>query len=78
MVLIDRALAAANRELPAGDPSDLAGFTDQAKVAEFARASIAALVKSGLVAGNGSEIRPQGQATRAETAVLIYRIYTLS
>jgi len=75
MVLIDRAMKVAGKELVGGEHSDLDGFTDKSKIAPYAVESIATLVKNEIVIGDGSFINPLGNATRAETAVLIYRIY---
>ncbi|MCQ6561498.1 glycoside hydrolase domain-containing protein [Paenibacillus mendelii] len=77
MVLITRAMTIAGKKLPAGAASDLAGFADQGSIAPFAADSIAALVKSGIVTGSEGKINPVGHASRAETAVLIYRIYNM-
>lgn len=75
MVLIDRAMNAAGKGLAAGSEADIEEFADKEVIASYARQSVATLVKHGIVAGNGSGIHPSGNATRAETAVLIYRIY---
>jgi hypothetical protein len=77
MVLLDRALAMARKELVEGSAADLDAFADKESVASYARQSVATLVKNGLVMGNGKGINPVGKATRAEIAVLIYRIYNL-
>ncbi|MGF7033983.1 beta-glucosidase [Paenibacillus mucilaginosus] len=75
MTLAERALKLAGRELPAGDESVLGGFADRADLSAYAAESAAALVKSGLITGDGSRLNPLGTATRAETAVLIHRLY---
>jgi len=77
MVLIDRAMAAANHPLTAGTDADLAKFADRDSTAAYAKQSAAALVRNGIVRGSGAALNPLGNATRAETAVLIYRIYQL-
>ncbi|WP_127534342.1 S-layer homology domain-containing protein [Paenibacillus kobensis] len=46
-------------------------------VAPYAADSIATLVKHGIVTGSGSFMNPNGTATRAETAVIIDRLYHL-
>ncbi|MCZ8521150.1 polysaccharide lyase family 8 super-sandwich domain-containing protein [Paenibacillus caseinilyticus] len=76
MVLISRALKAAGRSLEAGTPEDLSGFTDRGQVAAYAVDSAATLIKNKVVEGDGTKLKPLATATRAETAVLIYRIYT--
>lgn len=75
MTLIDRAMEVANKELAAGTDADIAAFVDKSSIASYAVQSISTLVKNGIVTGDGTNINPLGNATRAETAVLIYRIY---
>ncbi|WP_020620897.1 alpha-N-acetylglucosaminidase TIM-barrel domain-containing protein [Paenibacillus daejeonensis] len=75
MVLLDRALALMGQPLEAGTSDDLVQFRDQGQVAGYAEQSVANLVKSGLIQGKGEHIDPLGQATRAEIAVLIERLY---
>ncbi|HEX9060898.1 MAG TPA: S-layer homology domain-containing protein, partial [Clostridia bacterium] len=75
MALIDRAMLAAKKNLSAGSVDDLNKFTDKSEISSYAAKSIASLIKNGIVTGNGTGINPLGIATRAETAVLIYRIY---
>ena len=75
MTLINRAMLAAKRDLASGTAADLEKFADKASVAFYAAQSVATLVKNGIVTGDAGNINPLGNATRAETAVLIYRIY---
>ncbi len=75
MVMIGRAMTAAGHSLNRGSAADLAGFKDRANVASYAVQSAATLVKSGIVEGSGEQINPRGITTRAEAAVVIYRIY---
>ncbi|MBU7316212.1 S-layer homology domain-containing protein [Paenibacillus oleatilyticus] len=75
MVLTARALDVSKKLEIRGAAADLASYSDQAAVASYATNSVAAMVKAGIVEGNGSGLNPQGQATRAETAVILYRIF---
>lgn len=75
MVLTARALDVSKKLEIRGDAGDLASYSDNAAVASYATNSVAAMVKAGIVEGNGSGLNPQGQATRAETAVILYRIF---
>ncbi|WP_202915278.1 glycosyl hydrolase family 95 catalytic domain-containing protein [Paenibacillus paridis] len=75
MVLIDRAMAFSNKTLLAGTSVEVQSFSDKDNIADYARQSVATLVKNGIVNGNGSNINPLGYASRAETAVLLYRMY---
>jgi hypothetical protein len=77
MVLIARALEATNRLLNTDHQDALSGYSDASRINDYARDGIAALVQSGIVEGNNGKISPKGNATRAETAVMIYRIYNL-
>lgn len=53
----------------------LAGFSDAADVADWARENIAAAAKAGLLKGkNGGRIAPLENATRAEAAVILERL----
>ncbi|MFD2328238.1 S-layer homology domain-containing protein [Cohnella sp. GCM10020058] len=73
--LIARALRGAGAGLPEGDAAALAAFADASAAAAYARPDLAALVGAGLLQGAGGKLRPQGQLTRAEAAVLLYRVY---
>lgn len=75
MVLIERAMAFANKPLLAGTSADVNAYYDKDNIADYAGQSIATLVKNGIVNGSGNNINPLGYASRAETAVLLYRIY---
>ena len=74
MTLVHRALAAADRELPAGGSLDR--FVDQSAVASYARESTAALVAAGIVQGVGdNKLEPRQPLTRAQAAVIIYNAW---
>ncbi|WP_410771292.1 endo-1,4-beta-xylanase [Fontibacillus sp. BL9] len=75
MVLTTRALAAAGKQ--AEDSTTLASYSDAAQIADFAKASAAALVKSGIVNGKDGKLAPTETLTRAEAAVILYRIWKL-
>ncbi|MGO4349453.1 S-layer homology domain-containing protein [Paenibacillus sp. MCAF9] len=77
ITMINRALKVTNQNLAAGTSADLSRFADHSKIASYAEQSVSTLVKNGIVDGDGANINPYGNATRAETAVLIYRIYNL-
>lgn len=73
--LVARALRSGGARLPEGDAAALAAFADASEVAAYARPDLAALVGADLLQGAGGKLRPQGQLTRAEAAVLLYRVY---
>lgn len=58
------------------DLSVLDQFPDKDLIADYAKPHIAAMVSLGLASGSGSGINPQGNLTRAEMAVLLYRLRT--
>lgn len=53
---------------------ELQAFTDASQVADYAASSVAALVREGLIEGSGDSLRPKDSTSRAETAVMLYRI----
>jgi hypothetical protein len=75
MNLTARAMKLAGKLKSTGVSADLNAFRDKGSVAPYAAESVASMVKEGLISGNGKLINPAGYATRAETAVLMYRIY---
>lgn len=58
------------------DLSVLDQFPDKDLIADYAKPHIAAMVSLGLASGSGSGINPRGNLTRAEMAVLLYRLLT--
>jgi hypothetical protein len=77
MVLTARTLQSVGSPLPAASQSVLSPFPDNAKIAEYAKDAVAALVQSGIITGDGTGINPLGNTSRAEMAVILYRILTL-
>lgn len=75
IVLTKKALEIKGKLTVQGEMPDLEGFSDKAWIASYALDSISSLVKAGLIEGSGEKINPLGSTTRAEAAVLIYRIY---
>ncbi|WP_088831364.1 Ig-like domain-containing protein [Paenibacillus tyrfis] len=69
-----RALNTVRNMKMTGSAEALAGFADRAKVAAYAVDSLAGMVKEGLIQGDGQALNPEGNATRAEVAVFMYRI----
>nr|QGT51054.1 hypothetical protein Firmicute1046_1300 [uncultured Firmicutes bacterium] len=49
-------------------------FSDGAEVADYAREAVEAFVETGLLSGDGENLRPLSGATRAEAAVMLWRI----
>ena len=71
MALIFRALEAIGYSLQDGE---LEEFTDASEVSEYALPAVRALTASGLVGGTNGKLDPHGNATRAEVAVILYRV----
>jgi len=75
MVLSHRALKIAGIIKTQGSEAYIQKFKDKDKIAAYAAESVAAMVREGIIVGNRDVINPAGNATRAETAVIMYRIY---
>ena len=75
MVLTANALKIAGKISDTGSESDISKFDDKDKIASYAAEGVATLVKKGIVLGSENKINPRGNATRAELAAIIYKIY---
>ncbi|HWQ29345.1 MAG TPA: M20/M25/M40 family metallo-hydrolase [Negativicutes bacterium] len=73
MVLTARALKAAGR-LNASTAKDMAGYVDFDDIADYAKDSVKVVIAEGIITGAGNRINPMGLTTRAETAVILYRL----
>ncbi|MCZ8516440.1 S-layer homology domain-containing protein [Paenibacillus filicis] len=76
MVLCVRALKLSGNYAQ-GNVADLSKFADSTKIAPYAVEGVASLVKLGIVEGSDNGINPLGTATRAEAAVIIYRMMNM-
>lgn len=74
MVLVARALKADGKTLTAGSIYDLSNFKDKSSVSDYAVSSVATLVKAGIITGSNSYLNPKSYVTRAEMAVILYRV----
>lgn len=75
MVLAYRALNKSGKTIAAGDVSSLTAYGDNNVIDSFAKESIAALIKSGIITGSDdNKIHPMENITRAQSAAIIYRI----
>ncbi|MFE6073647.1 S-layer homology domain-containing protein [Paenibacillus sp. NPDC057886] len=73
MTLTVRALEAAGLVEPDSASADiLSRFRDASTIRSYARDSVAMLVNLGIVGGYNGEVKPLAQATRAESATLLY------
>jgi hypothetical protein len=76
MVMVVKALKASGVKLEGGSASDIKDFKDAEKVSGYASEAVAALIKEGIIKGSGNSINPKDQLTRAEAAVVVYKIYS--
>jgi hypothetical protein len=73
MTLTVRALEVAGLvELESASTDSLAHFRDASAIRSYARDSVAILVDLGIVSGYNDEVKPLAEATRAESAALVY------
>ena len=64
------------KECPDASLTVLDQFADRDRIAGYAQQPTATLVAQGVVAGRGEGVAPQGSLTRAEMAVLLYKVIT--
>jgi len=77
-VILDRVLRHTKLIEETANQTSLDPFKDGERVAGYAKSSIAALVKLNLVTGSDKQLLPKKTASRAETAVILYRVIALA
>lgn len=77
MVLTNRALEISKKLKTKSDISQLDKMTDNDKVSEYAKQSIANLVGIGIIQGDGKRIMPKEYTNKAAAAVVIYKVLGL-
>lgn len=77
-VILARAMTAAGRSLASASDSQLSGYRDADSVSAYAVPSVAALVKAGVLQGNGSMLHPKQMISRAEMSVILFRALAAS
>lgn len=75
IVLTEKALKIVKGLAMNGSSKDLDKFADKSRIASYAQDSIANFVNAGLITGSNGNINPKQSTTRAEAAVLLYKIY---
>lgn len=75
MVLTAKALKAAGK--PSTGNGNLASYSDAAGISAYALDSVASLVGTGIVNGKDGKIAPADPLTRAEAAIILYRIWSM-
>ncbi len=78
MALVDRALLIVGKKLTTGKSSDLTAFKDRDSISDYAVTSVATLVKAGVIQGNNSYLYPKSMISRAEMAVILYKVLQLN
>ncbi|MBQ9931964.1 MAG: S-layer homology domain-containing protein, partial [Firmicutes bacterium] len=74
-VLLDRTLDVVKKSLPDGTSANLTALKDRTSISSYATGSVATLVKANVITGyTDKTFRPKGNLTRAEMAVILYRV----
>jgi uncharacterized repeat protein (TIGR02543 family) len=77
MVLVYRTLELKGITLSSGSMSDLSMFADAYNVSDYAVDAVSTLVKAGIIEGDGDNLNPKEKLSRAEMAVILYRVLQL-
>lgn len=77
MVILVRTLDALGESPDLGTASDLAEYDDADEISSYAVEAVATLVKAGVINGSGASLNPKDMVSRAEMAVMLYRVLTL-
>ncbi len=75
MVFCHRALMLSKKIRPELSEAQLDRFGDRSRIASYAIQAASAMVKEGIIGGSGKNINPLGNATKAEAAMVMYRIF---
>lgn len=75
MTLTARAMNVAGKLDLQGTKDDLVKFKDHEDMAAYAADNVSALINAGIIQGNGQFVYPLSNTTRAEAALMLYRIY---
>jgi predicted MPP superfamily phosphohydrolase len=73
-VMAMKALKAAGIDMQDGEEADINGFKDASDISGYAVKAIGALAREGILKGDGSAVNPMVPLTRAEAAVVIYKM----
>ncbi len=78
MTMLCRAMRAAGYKVPSAASSTLNVYSDQGRVASYARESVASLVRMGVVQGGGDmRLNPTRSISRAQMAAILHRALTM-
>lgn len=75
-VILLRTLEVTGNPPSSASSSYLSVFSDAGSTADYAAAALAALVRDGVFTGSSGKLNPRGNITRAEMAVILYRVLT--
>ncbi len=76
MTILHKALMIADKVSTKANITDIANYKDTAKVSQYAIESTATMIKEGIISGMGNmTIDPIGKVTKAQAAVIAYKIY---
>ncbi len=67
-------ILARSQNLTDGGSSSLTGFSDAAKIADWAKASLSAMVDRRIIGGSNGKLNPTGKVTRAEVAKMLWAL----
>lgn len=76
MTLTARALSLVNKLQIRDAAQQVSAFNDANHVSDYAKTSIQALIEKGLIEGSDGYLHPLQSTSRAEAAVMLYRIYS--
>lgn len=77
MIMMHKAMVAANKSLPSADLLVLYGFRDVTSIYTYAADSLSIMVQAGIVDGDSSGyLNPQNLMTRAEMAIVMHKAMT--
>jgi uncharacterized protein YjdB len=74
MVILNRTLTSQKLISHPDSLPELASYKDVSTIAAYAQESVRSLIHAGIIEGDGNSIRPLHEVTRAEAAVVMYRI----
>ncbi|WP_158602260.1 S-layer homology domain-containing protein [Cohnella endophytica] len=77
MVMMARAMSAANGEIAEGSAQIVQSYKDKATISDYARPSVESLLSAGIFQGSNGYLRPNSSLTRAEAATALYKLYNL-
>lgn len=78
VVMLQRAMEAAGKDISAASTSILLNYRDSASVSGYARAAMANMIALGVVEGDYyGYLKPDAPITRAEMAVILYRLLVM-